>query len=137
MKRLSYFKNSYYFVSFRDGNIYELNSKFTEYNGDIIPRIRVTDTVRAPDTSPFIGHHLSFPMEQGYSDKDSRLDFAISKDGGASFSSYGDADLNALGTRKNHLDMWNFGYCNELTFQLRVHTHGRAAMGDGEVEVYK
>lgn len=136
-KRLAYFKNSYYFVSFRDGDIYELNNKFTEYDGEIIPRVRVTDTLRAPDTAPFIGHHLSFPIEQGYADEESRLDFAISKDGGASFGNYVPFPLNTLGTRKNHLDMWDFGYCNELTFQMRVHTHGRIAMTDGIAEIYK
>jgi len=64
-KRISYFNNNYYFVSFIDGNLYEMNSIYTDYDGEEIPRIRIPATLRTPDGSPFVGNNLSFIMEQG------------------------------------------------------------------------
>jgi hypothetical protein len=64
-KRMIYFNNTHYFVSFIDGNLYEMNSNYMTYNGHEIPRIRITDTIRAQDNSAFIGQSLNFTMEQG------------------------------------------------------------------------
>lgn len=64
-KRVAFFNDSYYFVSFNDGNLYELNTKYTTYNGEEIPRIRVCRNVRLTDGSRFSVNNLTFTIEQG------------------------------------------------------------------------
>lgn len=69
-KKVVFFNNTYYFISFTDGNLYELNSKYTTFNGAEIPRIRITSNMRAKDASPFIADNLTFTMEQGVNSED-------------------------------------------------------------------
>jgi len=64
-KKIVFFNNSYYFISFNDGNLYELNSEYTTFDGHEIPRIRITDNIRSKDASPFIANNLTFTIEQG------------------------------------------------------------------------
>lgn len=64
-KRVTFFNNNYYFVSFIDGNLYQLSTDFTTYNGNEIPRIRVCKNVRLPDASRFTVNNLTFTIEQG------------------------------------------------------------------------
>lgn len=64
-KRIAYFNNSYYFVSFIDGNLYEMNSIYTDYDGKEIPRIRIPMSLRLSDGSQFVGNNIQFVTEQG------------------------------------------------------------------------
>lgn len=64
-KRVTFFNDKYYFVSFTDGNIYELNTAYTTYNGKEIPRIRVCRNIRMPDASRFVVNNITFTLEQG------------------------------------------------------------------------
>lgn len=64
-KNVVFFNNTYYFVSLNDGSLYEMSTNDTTYAGLLIPRVRVTKTVRLPDTSPFVVNNLSFVLEQG------------------------------------------------------------------------
>ncbi len=64
-KRIAFFNDKYYFVSFIDGNVYEISTSFTTYNGVEIPRIRVCKNIRLPDASRFAVNNLTFTLEQG------------------------------------------------------------------------
>lgn len=64
-KKVAFFNNTYYFVSLNDGNVYEMSTNNTTYNGLLIPRIRITKTFRMPNTAPFVANNLAFPIEQG------------------------------------------------------------------------
>lgn len=64
-KRVAFFNDKYYFVSFIDGNLYQLSTQFTTYNGKEIPRIRVCKNIRLPDASRFAVNNLTFTIEQG------------------------------------------------------------------------
>jgi len=64
-KQAIYFNGDYYFISFKDGNLYKMSSSFSTYNGKTIPRIRIPSTIRKADNSPFIINKLSFVTEQG------------------------------------------------------------------------
>ena len=64
-KRVAFFNDSYYFVSFNDGNLYELNTKYTNYDGVEIPRIRICRPMRLTDASRFSVNNLTFTIEQG------------------------------------------------------------------------
>ena len=64
-KRVAYFNNDYYFISFDDSNLYRLDSSITTNDGQEIPRIIITSTSAMPDRLPFVVNSLSFPIEQG------------------------------------------------------------------------
>lgn len=136
-KRVVFFNNGYYFVSLRDGNLYELNSNFTDYNGAEIPRIRVGPTVRLPDSSRFIINNLTFQIEQGeYSDLQA-VDFSFSKDNGASFSSYERINLSTTGFRQRRINFWNKGLALNFTPQFRFYGKGRFIAADGQMSIYQ
>lgn len=64
-KRVAFFNDNYFFVSFVDGNLYELSTTFTTYNGKEIPRFRICNPIRLPDASRFSVPNLTFTIEQG------------------------------------------------------------------------
>ncbi len=80
-KRIVYFNNSYYFVSLRDGNLYQLDTRITDYNygyrqpvspnteGEYtveeIPRVRIAPTLREKDGSNFVWNSIAIPVEMG------------------------------------------------------------------------
>lgn len=69
-KRTVFFNNNYFFVSFNDGNLYELSTSFTTYeyaNNFVqeIPRVRITKNFRLPDGSRFAVNNSTFTIEQG------------------------------------------------------------------------
>lgn len=73
-KRVVFFNNKYYFVSFDDGNLYEFGSNFTdfEYSDDHIkeiPRIRIGTPNRLPNSKPYICRSISFLIENGQPNK--------------------------------------------------------------------
>ena len=70
------FNNTYYFVSLNDGSTYQMDSYFYTYDyrdplnqtlgqNYQIPRERICNHIRRPDTSPFIADSLTFTIEQG------------------------------------------------------------------------
>jgi hypothetical protein len=69
-KRVVFFNNNYYFVSFNDGNLYEFGTQFTnfEYSPTQImevPRIVIMPPSRLPNSRWFIGRSITFLIEQG------------------------------------------------------------------------
>ena len=64
-KRITYFNGKYYFVSFKDGNIYELSTRFENNSGEEIPRIRIPKNFRLKDSSRFIINEITIQTEQG------------------------------------------------------------------------
>lgn len=75
-KHIAFFNNTYYFISFIDGDLYELSSEFSLGNGQEIPRIRVCPPIRLPDQSRFVLANLGFTMEMGhiiFDDRNTRI----------------------------------------------------------------
>lgn len=163
-KKVSFFNDTYYFVSTIDGNLYELSSVFTNYDYspnpaiqtivNEIPRIRICDTFRLPDTSPFITNNLSFILEEGEPNvlsenylqqqttnlqaiQSRRVDLSISIDGGETFGSAAPYFLNPPGKRRNRIQYWRLGYANEMTTQFRFWGFQRFVVGDGIMKVYQ
>lgn len=64
-RRIAFFDDQYYFVSYIDGNVYQIGTQFTTYNGAEIPRIRICRNIRMPDTSRFAINNLTFTIEEG------------------------------------------------------------------------
>jgi hypothetical protein len=148
-KRIAFFNNKYYFVSTIDGHLYEMGSNLTTYDygdGNIkeIPRVRVCEHARLPDSSPFIGRAMTFTMEQGCDSLNigdasyrPRVDASLSYDGGETFSSYVPSQMNVIGKRKNRV-VWNgLGQSNDLVQQFRFWGKGRFLATDGVLSVYQ
>lgn len=136
-KKVFYFNDSYYFLSFKDGDVYQMGSEFIDYDGKEIPRIRILSPFRMPDTSRFIVRQLEFPVEQGESDALQNIDFSMSKNGGASYTNAYRYTLNNLGKRKNKFNVRNLGSANELVLQFRFWGFSRFVATNGIMEVYK
>jgi hypothetical protein len=136
-KKAVYFRGNYFFVAINNGNFYELNSLYTTYNGDEIPRIRQTAPLRLPSQDLFIVNRITFTIEQGDNDSIQRVDMALSKDGGVSFGNFQKKVLNRIGNRPNRLNWWGCGRANDVTVQFRFWGEGRFVATDGFVSIYK
>ena len=69
-KNVAFFNNTYYFVSTRDGNIYELNGEYYTYDygsGNVyeIPKIRICPSFRTPTAEYYTINNITFTIEQG------------------------------------------------------------------------
>jgi hypothetical protein len=103
-KRVAFFNDQYYFVSIRDGNLYQLGTQFTNYDyGDRIweiPRIRVVPNIIQPDQSQFVAGYTGFTIEQGdtpYNNLDTRFELGTEDQ-----NVVGTQDLNAIGGGTNY-----------------------------------
>lgn len=134
-KRIAFFNNSYYFVSIKDGNTYNADSNLTNYDGQEIPMIRITKSVRQEDSMPFIAQGLFLTLEQGCAANEQRVDLSLSRDGGETFGNYVARELNALGHRKNILNWLNMGQANDLTFQFRFMGLDRFVISNAELRL--
>lgn len=136
-KKVTFFANDYYFISLIDGNIYRLSGDLDTYDGKLIPRIRIANTVRLPGGEHFVGQKATFTMEQGESADIQRVDASISYDGGVAFGNIFSKKLNPLGKRKNKFNYYDLGRANDLTFQFRFWGDGRFVCTDGYVDIYR
>lgn len=149
-RKVVYFNNTYYFISFKDGNLYEMSTKYHRYGDSEIPRVIVAPSFRLPDASPFVVNSLMFTMEEGMPEESNLLplpeknnytlpavDLSFSIDGGISFSSYFRMNLNKQAIRRNRVIAWNLGYCNEFIPQFRFWNTGRMLFTDGVINVYQ
>jgi hypothetical protein len=128
------FNNTHYFVSANDGGFYELNTNITTYNGVEIPRIRVCNPIRFPDSRPRIFKNAQFTIEQGIDTELAKVQISISKNGGETFSNFYSKHLNHKGKFKNRLQFDNLGAANDFTAQFRFIGFGRFVAMDGIVE---
>ena len=68
-RKIVYFNNTYYFVSFNDGNLYAFGTQFTSYNYQNaikeIPRVRICSPIRLANQRSMIFKSLGFTIEQG------------------------------------------------------------------------
>lgn len=135
-KRVVQFNETYYFVSLVDGDLYEMNPRYTNYDGKEIPRVRVLPTFRLPTNEGFITSYADFVLEQGASSTLQSVDLTISYDGGKRWTSSYRQELNALGHYRNNLNYTDLGWGSEITLQFRFWGQGRFLMTDGVMEIY-
>lgn len=74
-RQVVYFNNSSFFCSLNDGAIYETGTQFTTYNNNVItnfdylnheiPRVRISDNIRNPNSEPFRVNLVTLTIEQG------------------------------------------------------------------------
>ncbi len=106
-ERVAFFNNKYYFVSLRDGSIYETGSSLTTFDYSIIsqgiikeyeiPRVRVTAPLRLPNSDRFLINNLTITVEQGSDEsyKGSYL-FIITTEDGFAISEENDSEQDIL-----------------------------------------
>lgn len=149
-KRMAFFNNIYYFLSLNDAALYESNADFPTYNGNEIPRIRILAPFRDQNASRWIVNYTDLTMEQGEFNPTPQntgtllnqntypaVDFAISKDGGESYSNYLRKDIRLLAKRQNRFRYWNLGSANDWRYQYRFYGFDRFIITDGVAGVYQ
>lgn len=134
-KRVAAFNNTYYFVSFKDGDLYELNSNYTTNDGEEFPRIRITGAIRSPNNEQYIANRFSLLIEQGSSNESARVDVSTSRDGGIVFGNYVGTWIQPLAIRKNKFVLNSMGAANELILQLRFYGKERFVVSNGLLEI--
>lgn len=148
-RKIVYFDNNYYFVSYNDGNLYAFGTSFTNYNYSLpnattpdvkeIPRIRYCPPVRFPTQRPYIAKSISFTIEQGQDNPLNNMcvDLSVSRDGAETFSSQYRQYMNPTGARKSRFIYQRCGQVNDLTVQLQFWGANRFTCFDGILEVYQ
>jgi hypothetical protein len=74
-RKACFFDNDYYFVSFTDGNLYQLSAELSTYDYGTfsdgtpkifeIPRARINSNIRLKNASPYVVNNITFTIEQG------------------------------------------------------------------------
>lgn len=136
-KRVISFNNTYYFVSFRDGNLYEMNSKYMTYDGEEIPRMRVLPPFSLPNRTRFITQNISFNIEQGEYGSLQAVDYSFSKDNGNSYSNIERIELSTTGKRERRINFWNKGIALSFVSQFRFWGQGRFLVSNGTMSYYQ
>lgn len=142
-----------------------LSSNPLEWNPLInypIDRTRICDGIEKPDSGRFIANTFVLTIDQGndpnvtglslaqagipaqdfgYQNPTAltyqpRVDMAISKDSGTTWSNYVSRGLNPIGKRKNILSWGNLGNSNDLTIKLKFIGLSSFIINNGIVEVY-
>lgn len=155
-RRVAFFDNEYYFVSFRDGNLYKMspnlyNYDYGKFSDDTlkiynIPRIRICSNIRLPNQFRYSINNMTFTVEQGndedndFNDPDYKpgIDMCLSKNGGISFGNNAPRKmLYPVGRRMNRLNWWSLGVSNDSVAQFRFWGRGPWKCTNGEVNVYQ
>ena len=136
-KRIGINGNKSYFISFTDGNMYQIGTSIYTYNGAEIPRIRLLPTFKLPNDPWFIAQYASLTLEQGNSLREQIVQLSLSKDGGATYGSSARKILNIIGKRKNRLRFWNLGAANDLRMQFRFYGFDKFVITGGNFGYYQ
>lgn len=146
-RSIAFFNEKTYFVSIKDGSLYETSSDLLTYDydtslasvGEEIPRIRICNTVRLPDSSRFRPWEFVFWIEQGMTNVNPsiqpQVDLSFSKDGGVTFGTVVSKKLNPVGVRRNQMRYFNFGQCNELTIKIQFLGFTRMVVNNGRLSI--
>lgn len=147
-RKIVFFNEQTYFVSLNDGSVYEMDTDLLTYDydtdkdsiGDEIPRIRLCNTIRKPDSGRFRASEFTFWIEQGVVPENAptpaRVDMSVSKNGNQSFSNVVSKELNSSGNFRNQIRWWRLGQANEFTIQLRFYGFQRFVVTDGRLSTY-
>lgn len=163
-----YYEKDLYFISLRNACIYKMSTDFTTYNDNlenaapdiinpdlnyIIPRMRICESVRRPDSSRFIANSFVLTIEQGNDTAVTelsidqsivnqtltyipRVDLSLSKDSGITWGSIVGKNLQPSGKRKNILTWGNMGVANDLTIKLQFWGSSRFVVNNAVLEIY-
>ena len=141
-RKVVFFNNNYFFVSFNDGNLYEMGTQYTNYtyidvNVQQIPRIRRCSPIRLPSQRPLIFKSLEFTIEQGQNNNGlMNVALSVSRDGGETFGNSVRIPMNPTGLRKSRMVFQRLGRANDFTPELRFMGDNRFVVLPGIIEAY-
>lgn len=136
-KRITFFNNKYYFISFDDAYLYEMDPEITDYDGKEIPRFRICSNIRLPSADKFIMQNFTVTLESGYSRKPQAVDLSISRDGGASYQNVVRKTLNPLGKRQNVLNFYRMGMANDAVPKFGFWGFERVVVVGAQASIYQ
>lgn len=136
-RSMAFFNNSYYFVSFNDGKLYQLNSRFATADGLTIPRFRTCSSIRLKGAKPFVLNNIALTMAQGNSREIPRVDLSLSVDGGESWGTIQGQSEHPLGKRPNQPRFWNLGRANEFIPRFAFWGDSQFVVNEAIAEVYQ
>lgn len=154
-RQLVYFNDKQYFISINDAKLYQTGTRFTTYSYSVeslpdiqvIPRIRLTKTVRMDNSKRFLARRFTFWLEQGVEnnylypmniDETSArpsITLSLSKNGNQTFGAPVPRYYQPNGKYKNQIHWDRMGQANELTLQLNFWTFNRVVANNGELEI--
>ena len=139
------FQGNSYFISLVRGNLYEINSNFTNYNVDHnqtyeIPRVRITNTLRLDVPQVCKYKYFTFWMENGTQanfpinpQENPRVDVSLSKNGGITFGNAVPYYMHKTGNYNNQPVFRNLGIGTQLTIQMRFWGMDKFLVKNGKV----
>ena len=151
-RSVAFLNDDYYFVSFKDTNIYQMDASFTTYDYGTfkdgspkvydIPRIRVCSNIRMPTAELFAINNITFTLEQGNDyansgnpDYQPRIAISVSRNGGISFGSYSTRPVYVRANRINKLNWWGLGSANDFVPQFRFWGTGPWKATNGQIYI--
>lgn len=136
-KRVTFFNNKNYFVSFVDGNLYEMSSDFNTYDGKTIPRSRIITPKRLPNSDRFIVPNISLTLEEGVENAVQKALLSLSRDSGESWGNVMATKLNPYGKRESYLQFWQLGMGNDMTYKFTFWGNSRFVIIGGTMSIYQ
>jgi hypothetical protein len=133
-KKAVFFAGKMYFISFIDGNLYQMSTNITTYDGKEIPRIRILPPIRNPSDTPFAVKRINLQMEQGHSSDEMIVQMSLAKNGGVCFGNYVNRTMNKVGYRQGIVEFRRLGRAIDLTIQIRFYSKSRYIVTDGSIE---
>lgn len=123
-KRFCHFNGTNYFVAYGNDNsgnvhLYEMNTKYTTYDGYTVPRYRICSPKRQSSTDQFVIRVVSVTMEQGVSTKKQTVGLSMCKNGGLAFGNIVSKTLNKQGYGKNKIQWYQMGSANDVSFKFQ------------------
>lgn len=119
VKKVAFFNGQYYFISIKDGNLYQLGTQFVGYdygNDNIydIPRIRITKSIALPDQSRFVAGYSGFTIQQGqYDFEDRNTEFNLITQNGSDITTENGFLIGGGQNYRNHVPRVDMAISND------------------------
>jgi hypothetical protein len=136
-RKVVFFNNKYYFISFSDGNLYEFDSSIYKSDDHETPRFRILSNIRVPNGDLFVIPGLNIIMEQGISKTIQRIDLSLSNDGGYSYGNIVGEEMNVYAKRRNLMSFWDLGSSNDMTMKFAFWGNDRFVIGGAQGFIYQ
>ncbi len=134
-RRYAFFNGQDYFIPTSGAALYEMGTDITTYDGETIPRIRITAPLRNTSDDFYILRKISLQIEHGETKLPSRIDLSISKDGGKSYGSVITKDMRPSASPRGKFNYWNLGSANDMRLQFRFWSKERFVLTDSSIEI--
>ena len=136
-KRVVGFNDNFYFINFDEDapGLFEMSVNLLTYDGETIPRVRITDPIRFGDKK-FSINRVELEMEHGESADYRRIDLSASFDGGESFQQ-GDEPLlmQTQGHRIGQARWWKIGMGNDIRLKFEFWSQGRFVVTSADMDI--